>query len=119
MHFMRPANGSYIGGIAFGKPFKPLVNDHIMYQKIGKPVSHDTKANGLHPPDFIIGAKENQENAWNGEYDKKRIILFKKSGFNLVMIPVQIPEEPMHYIFVREPGNTFHNAEGSQQYQYV
>ena len=65
MHFMGPTDGSYISRIAFGKPFKPLVNDYVMHQEIGKTVGHDAKANCLHPPNMIICAEEDQQYAWN------------------------------------------------------
>ena len=53
MHLVSPADGPYICVVAAGKPFESLVNDNIMHNKIRKAIRHDTKSDGLHPPDMI------------------------------------------------------------------
>jgi hypothetical protein len=119
MHFMRPADGPHIVAVAFGKPFKPLVNDHIMNQKITEAIRHNAKANGLHPPHMIKGAGINQQYAGYSEDDKERIILFEKARLHLMMIFVQVPEKTMHDIAVRKPGNAFHDDESKDDRQYI
>ena len=86
MHFMCPANSANIPVIAAGKPLKPLMDDDIMNEKISDAISHDAKTDRLHPPYIIKSAKEDQQNTWNREDDKKCIVLFKKTGLHLVMI---------------------------------
>ena len=91
MHFMCPADSPYIGIIAAGKPFEPLMNDNIMHHKIGKPIRHNTKPNGLHPPNMIKGTKINQQILGTAKMIKKASFFSKKPGLYLVMIFMQIP----------------------------
>lgn len=67
VHFVCPANSSYISMIAAGKPFEPLMNDHIMYKEISKAVQHNTEADGLQPPHMIISTEVYQKKTWDGE----------------------------------------------------
>jgi hypothetical protein len=119
MHFMRPPDGPDIPVITAGEPFEPLVNDDIMHQEISKAISHDPKTDRLHPPYMIVCAKPYQQHTRNRKDDKEGIILFKEARFYLVMVSVQIPEKPVHYIPVRKPGNAFHSDERYQKDQYV
>lgn len=38
VHFVRPANGTYVGAVAPAEPFKPLVNDDVMHDKISRAI---------------------------------------------------------------------------------
>ena len=60
VHLVRPPNGPHIGMVAAGKPLQPLVNDHVVDDEIRRPVQHDSKPNGLHPPNMLIGAEIDQ-----------------------------------------------------------
>lgn len=116
MHFMRPSDGAHVGITATGKPFKPLVNDHIMNEKVGEAVSHYAEADGLHPPGIFIGSEIDQQHTGYGEDDEERIVLLEESGPDLVMVLMEIPEEAVHDVAVRQPGNAFHYNECGYQY---
>ena len=115
VHLVCPADRAYVCVPAPGKPLEALMDDHIMYHKIGKPIRHDPETDGLHPPDAVLASEHDQQHAGYGKYDKKRIVLFEKTRFHLVMIPVQIPEESMHHPLVCGPGDALHEEEGQQQ----
>ena len=36
-----------------------------------------------------------------------------------VMVGMEHPQQPMHYILVREPGHAFHSKKGCQHYRYL
>jgi hypothetical protein len=91
MHFMPPPDRPDIRIITPGKPFEPLVNDHIMYYKIREAISHDPEPHCLHPPGMVKSSKPDQQDTGHSKYDEKGIILFKKSGFCPVMVLVQVP----------------------------
>jgi len=91
VHFMCPPDGPYIIVVTTGKPFKPLMNDYIMYHEVSKAIGHDTKTNRLYPPNVIKSTGVDQQNARHCKNDKERIILFKKARLCLVMIFVQVP----------------------------
>lgn len=114
MHFVCPTDGTYITAVAAGKPFEALMNDDIMYQEISETVSHDAKADGLHPPHMTEGAGINEQDTWHSKNDKECIVLFKKAGFHLVMILVQVPEQPMHNKAMCKPGYSFHDQESKK-----
>lgn len=119
VHFMRPANSANIGIAAAGKPFHALMNNNIMYQEVGKSICHNTEPYRLHPPLRLKCAEIYQQHAGNGKNDKEGIVLFKETWFRLVMIPMQVPEEPMHNILMRSPGYSFHEDERENKHQYV
>src|SRR5688572_15025216 len=111
MHFMCPTDRTYISAVASCEPFETLMNDHIMYNKIRKAISHDPKTDRLHPPYMIISAEIDQQHAWNCENDKEGIVLFKKTRFFLVMITMKCPQKSMHHKSMSKPGHTFHDNE--------
>jgi hypothetical protein len=116
VHFVRPANGSNILVVTTGKPFKPLVNNYIVYQKIGCPVHGYTKTNSGCPIRMALQTQHNTQPTGNGEDEKERIVLLKKTGAFLVMVLVEVPQKPVHYKAVGKPGYPFHTTEGKQHY---
>jgi len=108
VHFVGPADGADVRVVASGKPFKALVYNYFVYNKIGKAIHSNTKANGGYPIQLVLQTEHNAEPAWDGEYEKEGVVFFEEAGAFLVMIFVKIPEEPMHYIPVGKPGNAFH-----------
>jgi hypothetical protein len=116
---MRPSNGANIRIIAAGKPFKSLVNNDIVNQKIPNAISHDAKPDCLHPPYIIKCSEKDQQNTWDCEDDKECIVLFEKSGLHLVMIFMQVPKKTMHDIPMGKPCNAFHNYESGSENKYV
>ena len=91
MHLMRPANRPHIGMIAPREPFETLMNDDIMYHKVGKPVPHDPKPDRLQPPDMIIRTKVYKQETGNGKNESKQVILFKNARSHLVMVLMEDP----------------------------
>jgi hypothetical protein len=67
----------------------------------------------------VLESEHDQEKAGYGENEEKGVVFLKKTRFHLVMIPVQVPEEPMHDPFVGCPGNAFHEEESAYQNQYI
>ena len=45
VHFVRTANGPEIDAIGITQPFEALMNEDVVYQKVGEPVDSDTGAN--------------------------------------------------------------------------
>jgi hypothetical protein len=80
-----------------------------MHQEVGKTIGHYAKPYGLLPPNMIDRTKSDKEHAGYGKNDKKCVIFFKKTGFNLVVVTVQIPQESMHNPLMSSPGYPFHN----------
>jgi hypothetical protein len=91
MHFMRPPNGAYIRIVTPGEPFEPLVNNYIMYDKIGESIGHHTEAGCLQPIDFTEGAKKYRQEAGNGEDHEKPVVLLKKTISLPVVIFMEVP----------------------------
>jgi hypothetical protein len=118
MHFMRPANSPDIGIGAAREPFEALMDDHIMNNEIGEAVGHDAVTDRLHPPYMIYGAEHDQQHTGYGKDDEEGIIFLEKSGFNLMVVAMEIPQESMHYPFMGRPGDGFHQQKGGDQYQY-
>ena len=119
MHFVCPTNGTDITIISSGKPFKALMNDNIMNEKISNAISHDAKTDRLHPPYIIECAEIDQQDAWHSENDKECIVLFKKPWLRLVMISMQIPKKTMHNVTMGKPCNAFHDNEGCDKDKYI
>jgi hypothetical protein len=119
VHLVGPSDRTYVGIVTAGKPFETLVDDHVMDEEVGKTVSHDAEADRLLPPDIMLESEHDEQETGHSENEKESIVLFKKTRFHLVMIPVQVPEEPMHDPFVGCPGNAFHEEESTYQNQYI
>src|SRR6218665_1579264 len=117
VHFMRPANGFYISIIAAGKPFKALMNDYFMYQKISKPIQCYSKTYGSQPIYFVLQAKHDTQPTGYCKNEKEGIVFFKKTGRWLMMIFVQVPQKSMHNIAVCKPGNGLHCKETCEYYK--
>src|SRR4051812_6078996 len=91
VHFMGPSYSAYIGTSASAEPFKALMDDHIVYNKIGCSINHDAKTQGLHPPVAVDGPGKDQDHAGHCEDHKEPVVLFKKAGFFLMVVFVQVP----------------------------
>src|SRR5437667_12605269 len=98
MHLMRPANCFYITVIAFRKPFKALMNDYIMHQKISNAIQCDARSNAYNPPGVLHTAKHNAEPARNSENEKECIVLFNKMFNGVMMIFTQTPQNTSPHI---------------------
>jgi len=119
VHFMRPANGADIGVVAAGKPFKPLVNDHFVHQKIRDTVQCKSRADGDAPVLLVNNTQHDEQPARHRKNEEEGIVLFKKAGAFVVMVFVEVPQKTVHYITVHQPGNAFHEQEGNKGDRYV
>ncbi len=91
------------------KPFKALMDQYIVNQKITYSISGNATCYKKQIIETALDSKVKKNDAWNGENDKKDIITLKSMFvFWLVMICVEIPHQPMHNVLVRKPGNAFH-----------
>jgi hypothetical protein len=111
VHFMRPSNGTHISIVAAGKPFESLVNDDIVYQKIGEAVQGYAKANGRHPIDALLQTQHDAKPTGNGKNEEEGVVFFEGMALRIVVVFVQVPQKTVHHVFVRSPGNGFHENE--------
>jgi len=119
VHFMRPADGADIGVVAAGKPFKALVNDDFVYQKIRDAIECKTGADGDAPVLLVNYAQHDEQPAWYRKNEEEGIVLFKKAGAFVVMVFMEVPQKTVHYITVHQPGDAFHEQEGNKGDRYV
>jgi len=74
------------------EPFKTLVDQYIVNQKITDTISRDAASDKKQVIETALNAKIKQHNAWNGKNDKENIISFKGIFvFGLMVISVKIP----------------------------
>ena len=58
---MSPPNSAHIDVITPGEPLESLVDEHIVHQKISRPVEYDAKSDGLQPPHVDVGVQIHQQ----------------------------------------------------------
>ena len=89
---------------------------YIVDEEINKAVNGNANANKEQPK---MGCRRSDDVAGStryGEYEKKKIVLFKKSVFlvlGLVVVFVPVPQQAMHNVFVCRPGHEFHGDYGN------
>jgi hypothetical protein len=110
VHLVCPAYGAYVQAAAAGKPFKPLVNDYVMHQKVSEAIHCYAKTDGCCPVSVALQAQHNAEPAWYGKNEEESIVFFKKPWSFLVVIFVEVPQKAVHHIAVCEPCDAFHEA---------
>src|SRR5688500_12065316 len=103
MHFMRPPDSTHISIVGTCKPFEALVYDHIVHHKICEAIGHYAKSYCLQPIQLSYGAEKDTQKTRHSKNHKEGVILFKKTRLGLMMIFVQIPQQAMHNVFMREP----------------
>lgn len=101
VHFVCPADGFDVSVVAARKQFEPLVDDDFMHQKISKPVKSNACANAHYPIGLVHTTQHDAEPTGYGKYDKKSIVLFKKTRTLLVVVFMQVPKKSMHDIAMR------------------
>jgi hypothetical protein len=80
-----------------------------MNHKIAESVCGNTTGDKKQVIESALNTKIKQHYAWNRKNDKKDIVAFKSMFvFRLMMICMKIPHQAVHDIFMRKPGNTFH-----------
>jgi len=119
MHLVRPPQSPEISNIGPGKPTNPLVDDHFMHQKISDSIQAESSPYGNQPIIPVNDPQHDKKPAGNGKEKKEIIIFFKESRTLLVMILVEVPEEPMHDKPVQTPAHPLHKHEGGQRNQDI
>jgi hypothetical protein len=98
------------------EPFKTLMNQYIVNHKIAKTICGDSAGNEKQIIESTLNAKIKKCNARNSKNDKENIVALKSVFvFWLMVICVKIPHQSMHNVFVREPGDTFHEKKNAQK----
>lgn len=120
VHFMSTSYRPEVSVICFPEEPEPLMNENVVYKKVGHPVNGNSQANpekviiaGLHP-------KEKSCDTGNGENEKEKIVVLKETlRLLVVMIFVQRPQQTVHDIFMSEPGHAFHSEECGQNNENI
>jgi hypothetical protein len=113
MHFMSPTHAFCIPIIRFSKHFKTLVYKNVMHYKIGRTISHNTKANREASPKAFVAPEIKATHAYYCVKNKKGIIALKPTVVIFVVVVfVQAPQKPMHDVFMGEPSHKFHDKKG-------
>jgi hypothetical protein len=108
MHFVSFANSPEVQIIRARKPIEALMNEDIMYQKIGYTIKQDSQSDKKAPIKCCDGSKYNEKATWHCENEEECVISFKKGTGGSVVIFVKIPHPTMHHKLVRAPGNSLH-----------
>jgi hypothetical protein len=121
---VRPKYGPAVPAIQLSKPPKPLVDVHVVDQKIGQSVQRNTHAHKKHP-EIRVGLhtpKHVAKRRRNGKNQKKSVIFFKKTVLVVlreVVVSVPRPQHTVHQVLVREPRHEFHADVRGQCYEGV
>jgi hypothetical protein len=106
-------DGSKIGVFGVSEPFESSVDEDVMHQEITQPIGGNACSNPKTEV-TVNAARHKAPSTGHGENQKEGIVLLEKSGFVLMMIPVEIPHGAMHEVFVSTPSHPFHGAECGQ-----
>lgn len=80
-----------------------------MNHEIRNAIQRDADADVKHKPVTFHEVPDAEENhGYTREHYKEVIVLFKKMWQLVVVIFMQVPEQPVHDVFMCEPRNTFH-----------
>jgi hypothetical protein len=111
VNFMGLPKPTKIPVIHVVKPLESPVNKDVMDQEVGYTVVQDSQSNGNQ---YGIGGQSNYDarTTGNRKNDKEQIILFKEPLTWLVVVFMEIPEESVHDIPMRQPGDSFHGDQG-------
>src|SRR5690554_3299728 len=95
--------------------FDPLMDEYIMYKKIGHPVQHDAQPDKKQVVVTLKRSEIHQCYGGYGENDKEIIVLLHNAFIAMVVVvPVQHPQKPVHHVFVDKPRCPFHGYKGDQ-----
>ena len=110
--FVRLENGHEISVFSATKPLESLVDENVMNQKIGQTIGGNPRPNPHAKIPSRHGACNETPGAGHSENQEESVILFKKTRLVNVVVLMEKPHHAVHYIFVGEPGDTFHGQEG-------
>jgi hypothetical protein len=110
MHFVCSAYSAHIAVIPVRPYFKTLMNDDIVHQKITQPVNRNTYAH-IKSEVVIHDTGDVAVSAGYSKDEEEGIVLFKKTGFNLMVIFVQVPQKTVHHKLMGKPCHEFHEEE--------
>ena len=114
VYFVRPAQCQEVPHLCVSKPLEPLVDQYIVHQEVSDPIERDAHSDKQQYIDLGLQTSDHQQRAGQGKYQKESIVFLKELALGAVVVFVQIPQQPVHYVFVGEPGNDLHKAKGGQ-----
>jgi len=114
MHFVCFADGAHVGVVGAAEETETLVDEHVVHQEISKSVSRNADTDEQADVVPVHDAEHHQDGAGDGEDEEEGIVLFEETGFGLVVVFVEDPQQSMHDVLVGEPGHEFHREEGHQ-----
>lgn len=115
MHLMRLSDSPEIDIVCSFEPVESLMNKHIMYKKVTNPIGGDAEPNPDAPVIPGHHTKHDKEPGWNGKNQEEYVIFLKKTRLVLMVIPVKIPSQTMHYKLVGKPGHELHKEESGEK----
>jgi hypothetical protein len=114
---MRPQDCPGVGAVELAKPFKPLVDVHVVDQEINGAVDGDAESDVKQPMIIRKRAGHDAGDARYGKNQEKPVVSFPETAafvVGLVVIFVPIPQKTVHDVFVRKPGDELHAEGGSK-----
>jgi hypothetical protein len=107
MRFSQANQVFVLGGL---EPAEPTMDEHIVDQEICKAVQEDTKTYKKSIIPAVLSTKIDEQDTGNCKDQEEEIIAFKgRSISGLMMVLVKIPQQTMHDVFMRQPGDSFHD----------
>jgi len=90
------------------EPLEPLMNEHIVYEEVAKPIYEDANTYGQLPIVAMHHTEHSEQPTGNRKNEEEEVVLLKESRLLLVMIFVEVPQEAVHNVLVRKPRHEFH-----------
>ena len=120
VHLMRPADRFKIEIVGVPEQFETLVDEYVVNQEVSQAVKGDSQPYPEQVVETLLPSEVQRQDPGDGEDQEKEVIVLQKPlRFLLVMIFMQRPQESVHDVFVREPGDPLHQAEGAEYYQGI
>jgi hypothetical protein len=98
----------------------PLVDKNVVYKKICHAIEAHTRTNIKYRAEPVTYTNVHHQNGGRGK-DQEEIIVFLKIAFITVVVVVAVerPKQPVHYMLVYHPGQAFHYKKCYRYYYKV
>jgi hypothetical protein len=116
VNFMGLSQCPEIDIVCAGKPLEALVYQHIVHQKIGCAIGHDSEAYEKTKIESGLCTEKHEQKTRNGKNDKKEVIALEGLMLRIVVVIMEIPHESVHHVFMGTPRYPFHQDEYPQCY---
>lgn len=97
------------------EPIEAFVDEHVVYQEVAKTVDQYAQTKSQAPIVACHHTKHDEKPGWDGEDQEEGVVFLKEARLLLVVVLVQIPEQAVHDVLVREPGGELHQNEGAEE----